>query len=101
MTLESHPTSISASVPSEDVEQEAEELKLKANKFVKEKKYALAVEYYTKAIEVNPNNHVYYGNRALANMRLENYGSAIVDADKSIEINPKYVKAYYRRYATC
>jgi len=85
------------SEPSEEAKREAEENKAKANAYIKDKKYALAVDFYTKAIALNPHNHVFYGNRSLANIRLENYGSAIIDADACIGINPKYVKAYYRR----
>ncbi len=76
------------SEPSEEAKREAEENKAKANGYIKDKKYALAVEFYTKAIELNPHNHVFYGNRSLANIRLENYGSAIIDADACIGINP-------------
>ncbi|KIM69153.1 hypothetical protein SCLCIDRAFT_103767, partial [Scleroderma citrinum Foug A] len=32
--------------------------------------------------------------------KLEEYGFALADASKAIEIDPKYTKAYYRR-ATC
>jgi serine/threonine-protein phosphatase 5 len=44
-----------------------------------------------------PNLHIYYANRAMANIRLENYGSAIADASKSIQLVPSFAKAYYRR----
>ena len=30
-------------------------------------------------------------------VQLENYGSALVDAEKAIELDPTYTKAYYRR----
>ncbi|KDQ48901.1 hypothetical protein JAAARDRAFT_136891, partial [Jaapia argillacea MUCL 33604] len=33
-------------------------------------------------------------------IKLEEYGYALSDATKAIELDPKYVKAYYRR-ATC
>lgn len=52
---------------------------------------------YTKAINLDPNNAVYYSNRAFAHIRLENFGSAIADATKSLELDPTYIKAYYRR----
>lgn len=34
---------------------------------------------------------------AFAHIRLEEYGSAIADATKALECDPKYAKAYYRR----
>ena len=52
---------------------------------------------YTKAINLDPNNAVFYSNRAFAHIKLENFGSAITDATKSLELDPSYVKAYYRR----
>ena len=87
----------SVPIVTEEAAREAEELKVCGNNFLKEKKYVLAIQQYSDAIALNPASHVYHGNRALAHIRLEEYGSAIADADKALEINPKYVKAYYRR----
>jgi tetratricopeptide (TPR) repeat protein len=55
-------------------------------------RFARAVELYTEAIELNPDNAVFYSNRAFAHTKLEEYGSAIQDATRSIELNPKYIK---------
>ena len=44
-----------------------------------------------------PNLHIYYSNRAMAHIRLENFGSAIADASRAIQIAPNSAKAYYRR----
>jgi len=76
---------------------QAEAAKNDANAKFKDKHYVAAVDGYTRAIELDPTNAVYYGNRAFAHIRLENYGSAVADADKAIELDPKYIKAYYRR----
>ncbi|KAL7589233.1 serine/threonine-protein phosphatase 5 isoform X1 [Lactuca sativa] len=59
----------------------------------------LAIDLYTQAIELNSENAVYLANRALAHTKLEEYGSAIHDASKAVEIDPKYSKGYYRRGA--
>ncbi|OII75616.1 serine threonine protein phosphatase [Cryptosporidium andersoni] len=77
----------------------------KGNASFQEGNYLEAVEYYSMAINAsisatnasNENLHVYYSNRALCNIRLENYGSAIIDAEASIDLCPTYSKAYYRR----
>ena len=53
-----------------------------------------AVEGYTKAIALNPTNAVYYANRAAAHIHLENFGFALADASKAIELDPKYTKVY-------
>ncbi|KAL2651656.1 hypothetical protein R1flu_019784 [Riccia fluitans] len=77
----------------------SEELKAQANEAFQAHRFARAVELYTKAIELNSENAVLYANRAFAHTKLEEYGSAISDASRAIEINPKYVKGYYRRGA--
>lgn len=51
-----------------------------------------AVVGYTRAIDLDPSNAVYYSNRAFAHIKLENFGSAIADATKSLELDPTYVK---------
>jgi serine/threonine-protein phosphatase 5 len=79
--------------------QQADALKAIANKFFVENKYQQALDYYSQAIELNPNSAILFGNRAFAHLKLENYGTAIEDATKAIEIDPKYIKAYYRRGA--
>lgn len=55
-------------------------------------KYSHAIDLYTQAIEVNEDNAVYWANRAFAHTKLEEYGSAIQDATKAIEIDPRYSK---------
>eukprot|EP01026_Neomeris_dumetosa_P076651 TRINITY_DN82482_c0_g1_i2.p1 TRINITY_DN82482_c0_g1~~TRINITY_DN82482_c0_g1_i2.p1 ORF type:complete len:504 (-),score=76.46 TRINITY_DN82482_c0_g1_i2:450-1961(-) len=82
---------------SEEARQKAEELKSAANQSFKEHHFLDAVNKYSQAIEVNPYQHVYYANRAFAQIKLENFGSAIQDATRAIELEPTYVKAYYRR----
>ena len=37
-----------------------------------------------------------YANRAFCNIKLENYGSATIDAERGIELEPTYAKSYYR-----
>ncbi|XP_018430471.1 PREDICTED: serine/threonine-protein phosphatase 5, partial [Nanorana parkeri] len=64
------------------------------------KDYDRAVQYYTDAIALNPNNAIYYGNRSLAYLRTECYGYALADASQAIQIDAKYIKGYYRRAAS-
>lgn len=61
--------------------------------------YNLAIEYYTKAIELNPNVAIFYGNRSLAYLKTECFGYALTDATKAIELDKNYLKGYYRRAA--
>lgn len=78
---------------------EAERLKVLANEAFKANKYSLAIDLYSQAINENEGNAVYWANRAFAHTKLEEYGSAIQDATRAIEIDPKYSKGYYRRGA--
>ncbi|KAL0301392.1 UNVERIFIED_CONTAM: Serine/threonine-protein phosphatase 5 [Sesamum radiatum] len=71
-----------------------EEFKLLANEAFKAHKYSQAIDLYTQAIEVHNNNAVYWANRAFAHTKLEEYGSAIQDATKAIEIDPRRGAAY-------
>ena len=60
-----------------------------------EKHFEQAIEYYTKAIEVNPSVAVYYGNRSIAHLKMESYGYALADASKALELDKMYLKVYY------
>ncbi len=62
-----------------------------------EKHFTAAIDGYTRAVDLNPANAIYYSNRAFAHIKLENYGSAIADATKALEIDPKFVKARAER----
>ncbi|XP_065655533.1 serine/threonine-protein phosphatase 5 isoform X2 [Hydra vulgaris] len=80
-----------------EVKIEAEKLKDEANNFFRNGKYDKSVEFYTKAIELNPYVAAYYGNRSFSNIKLECFGSALEDANQAIKIDRKYIKGYYRR----
>lgn len=65
--------------------------------YILEQIYGKAIEMYTKAIELNPNVAVYYGNRSIAYVKTECFGYALQDASKSLELDKNYLKGYYRR----
>lgn len=67
--------------------------------FFLDQDYDKAIEFYTKAIEVNPTVAVYYGNRSFAYLKTECFGYALTDASKAIDLDKNYVKGYYRRAA--
>ena len=78
----------------------AEKFKEEGNNALKENKFQEAYNKYSAAINLKietTKNSIYYSNRALVDLKLENYGSAIQDANNSIEIDSTYLKAYYRR----
>ncbi|OJD29196.1 serine threonine protein phosphatase ppt1 [Diplodia corticola] len=78
-------------------QEDAVALKEKGNKAFKEHDWPAAIDFYTQAIEVYDKEPSFYTNRAQANIKLEAYGFAVVDANKAIELDPNNVKAYYRR----
>ncbi|KAI9710390.1 MAG: hypothetical protein M1828_002178 [Chrysothrix sp. TS-e1954] len=77
--------------------QEAVALKDLGNQAFKEQDYPKALDYYSQAIEKNDTEPAFYTNRAYAQIKLESYGLAIEDSTKAIELDPSFVKAYYRR----
>lgn len=58
-------------------------------------KYVLAIELYTRAIELDRRNPVYWANRAYARIKLEEYASAVQDASKAIELDGTYCKVSF------
>ncbi|KAF9350912.1 hypothetical protein BGX34_000915 [Mortierella sp. NVP85] len=82
--------------PTDQQKKEAEEMKVAGNRKVSDKDYAEAVRLYGLAINLNPNNAVYYANRAAAYSQMGDHQNAIKDSLKAAEVDPKYSKAYSR-----
>lgn len=80
----------------EEQRAEAETLKTEGNDHMKVENFSAAVEFYSKAIAINPQNAVYYCNRAAAYSKLGNYAGAVQDCEQAISIDPNYSKAYGR-----
>ena len=59
-------------------------------------KFEQAIALYDKAIEKNPYVPAYYCNRAFAHLKTESYGYALADANKSIELDPNFIKVTAR-----
>ncbi|XP_065665328.1 small glutamine-rich tetratricopeptide repeat-containing protein beta-like isoform X2 [Hydra vulgaris] len=75
---------------------EADDFKNKGNMFMNTELYEEAIDSYTKAIELDSKNAVYYCNRAAAWIKLNNNQKAISDCECAINIDPTYCKAYGR-----
>ncbi|CAD8105549.1 unnamed protein product [Paramecium primaurelia] len=59
--------------------------------------YDRAVEEYSKAISIDPQDFISYYNRAIAYHYLKNYDEAIKGFSYVIQINPNYAMAYFNR----
>ncbi|KAH6658782.1 serine/threonine-protein phosphatase [Verticillium dahliae] len=78
-------------------EEQATALKNQGNKAFAEHDWPTAISFYTQAIDLNDKEPTYFTNRAQGSIKAESYGYAIADCDKAIALNPKLVKAYFRR----
>jgi Tfp pilus assembly protein PilF len=47
---------------------------------------------YTKAIQLDPENYLYYSNRAAVYMKLKKFENAANDSKKCIELKPNFAK---------
>jgi stress-induced-phosphoprotein 1 len=78
---------------------EAEEFKSKGNDALQAGKLTEAIENYTKAINADGTNHVYYSNRSAAFLKKGDANNALEDANSTIAINPDFPKGYSRKGA--
>ena len=79
--------------------EESLEYKERAIEAFNEQNYKGAVDLLKKAIKLDPDNHIFFSNRAAAHMALEQYDRALVDADECIRLQPTWAKGYSRRAA--
>ncbi|CEP60322.1 protein serine/threonine phosphatase LALA0_S01e08064g [Lachancea lanzarotensis] len=84
-------------VVSAQAAQEALDFKNEGNEFIKQKDYSAAVESYSKAIERDDTQSIYFSNRAFARLKLDNFLTTVEDCTKAIELDGKNIKALHRR----
>ncbi|KAG9778583.1 Hsp90 cochaperone [Exophiala dermatitidis] len=77
----------------------ADALKAEGNKAFAAKDFQTAVEKFSQAIELDPNNHVLYSNRSGAYASLKDYQKALEDAEKTTQIKPDWAKGWGRKGA--
>jgi len=77
----------------------AEEFKSQGNKSFAAKDYDKAIELFTKAIDLDPSNHVLYSNRSASYASLKKYDKALEDANKTVELKKDWAKGYSRKGA--
>ncbi|MQL95993.1 hypothetical protein Taro_028665 [Colocasia esculenta] len=79
----------------------AADLKLRAKEAFVDDNFELAVELYTQALDMDPNNADLFADRAQANIKLKNFTEAVADASRAIELDPSMSKAYLRKGTAC
>ncbi|KAL3934523.1 MAG: hypothetical protein SGBAC_009774 [Bacillariaceae sp.] len=77
----------------------AEEFKAAGNEALKKGDTSKAIENYTKAINADGANHVYYSNRSAAYLKQGDANNALEDASACIGLNPDFPKGYSRKGA--
>jgi ankyrin repeat protein len=81
---------------SDDDTRQSLELKRQGNEYFEKKEWQAALDFYTKAIALNPTDASLYSNRSACYMELELYQEALKDAVVARYIRPDWSKACYR-----
>ncbi|KAJ5109695.1 hypothetical protein N7532_002340 [Penicillium argentinense] len=77
----------------------ADALKAEGNKAFSAKDYPTAIEKFTQALEIEPENHILYSNRSAVYNAQSEYQKALEDAEKAIGIKGDWSKGHLRKGA--
>ncbi|VEU44721.1 unnamed protein product [Pseudo-nitzschia multistriata] len=77
----------------------AAEFKALGNAALQAKKFSEAIANYSKAIDLDGSNHVYFSNRSAAYLSKGDGNNALEDANSCIALNPEFTKGYSRKGA--
>jgi len=83
-------------IPTPEQRAEAESFKGQGNAAMAKKDYSTAIELYTKALGLTPENPIFLSNRAAAYSASSKHDSAVADAQAAVAIDPSYSKAWSR-----
>ena len=64
--------------------------------FYKKQNYDEAIKKYSEAIKLDKTQAVFFSNRSACYLEIKQYSKASADGKKSIELNGRFVKGYYR-----
>lgn len=67
------------------------------NRLAASGQYEKAVKCFTEAIKFNPKEFKLFGNRSLCFERLQQYESALTDADVALSMEPNWIKGLFRK----
>lgn len=75
----------------------AEREKMKGNECVGAGDYDEAISHYTAGLEICSSMAALWANRCMCYLKKKKWALAETDANKALELDPKYIKAYSRR----
>lgn len=78
-------------------EDRADYKKKQGNDAFKAGNYLQAAVFYTEAIALTPDNHIVYSNRCACFLKTGEYGKALQDAEKSLDLDFSFVKGHFRK----
>ncbi|XP_029381964.1 hsp70-Hsp90 organizing protein-like isoform X2 [Echeneis naucrates] len=82
---------------SKEMKTRGESLAEQGIQMFKQGQYSQAVDMFTEAIHCDPRDHRFYGNRSYCYWCLDQYSSALTDAQRSIDLAPDWPKGYFRK----
>ncbi|CAL0311406.1 unnamed protein product [Lupinus luteus] len=80
---------------------EGREIEKKAKEAFFDDDFEVAIDLYSEAIELEPNNADLFADRSQAHIKLNCFTEAVSDANKAIHFNPSLSKAYLRKGIAC
>jgi stress-induced-phosphoprotein 1 len=75
----------------------AQQAKDLGNKAFAEKRYQEAIDHFTRAIELDSSDHVFFSNRSASYASLSQYDKALEDANRCVDLKPDWVRGYTRK----
>ncbi|XP_038600120.1 U-box domain-containing protein 70-like isoform X2 [Tachyglossus aculeatus] len=77
--------------------QRSRQLAEKGIDLVKRGNFSQAVEMFSEAIQLDPKDYRYFGNRSYCYEQLKKYEEALLDAETSIQLSVDWPKGYFRK----
>lgn len=76
---------------------QSRQVAVQGNQMAQSGDYHGAVKMFSKAIQLDPSDFRFFGNRSYCYGRIEKYDSALKDADSAINLAPEWPKGYFRK----
>lgn len=73
------------------------QLAIKGNEMAQLSHYNAAIELFSEAIKLDPNDFRFFGNRSYCYDRTQQYDRALKDAEKAIYLSKEWPKGYFRK----